>query len=103
MRATAISVGATSPIGAPTPRVDGPAKVTGAARYAAEFAPEGLVHAVLVQSTVPAGWITAIDTERALRMPGVLAVFTHENAPGLAAARMFPLGAATQGFSPLQD
>jgi xanthine dehydrogenase YagR molybdenum-binding subunit len=98
-----ISVGATSPIGAATTRVDGRAKVTGAARYTAEFAPDGLVHAVLVQSTIPAGWITAIDTQRALRMPGVLAVLTHENASGIATAKMFPLGAAAQGLAPLQD
>lgn len=100
---TQISVGATSPIGTATTRVDGPAKVSGAARYAAEFAPDRLVHAVLVQSTVPAGLITAMDTERALRMPGVLAVFTHENAPRLAPASTFPHGSPSQGLTPLQD
>src|SRR2546421_5687276 len=103
MPATAISVGQASPIGTPTSRVDGTAKATGTARYAADFAPHRLVHAVLVQSTVPAGWITAMDTERALRMPGVLAVFTHENAPRLAPARTFPGGGASQGLTPLQD
>ena len=74
MPASQISVGATSPIGAATPRVDGTAKVTGEARYAAEFTPAGLVHAVLVQSTVPAGWITAdevygANTARLLGIP----------------------------------
>lgn len=98
-----ITVGPASPIGAPSTRVDGPAKVGGGARYAAEFAPDGLVHAVVVQSTVPAGWITAMDTERVLRMPGVLAVFTHENAPRLAPASTFPHGGASQGLTPLQD
>ncbi|RIJ43925.1 xanthine dehydrogenase family protein molybdopterin-binding subunit, partial [Maribellus luteus] len=42
-----------------------------------------LVHAVLVQSTVPAGRITRIDTHVAQAMPGVLLVMTHENAPRL--------------------
>jgi xanthine dehydrogenase YagR molybdenum-binding subunit len=98
-----ISVGVASPIGTGTTRVDGPAKVTGAARYAAEFAPDGLVHAVVVQSTVPAGRIAAVDTQYALRMPGVLAVFTHENAPRLAPARTFPHGSPSQGLTPLQD
>jgi xanthine dehydrogenase YagR molybdenum-binding subunit len=98
-----ISVGAGSPIGTATARVDGRAKVTGAARYGAEHTPDGLVHAVLVQSTVPAGWVTAVDTARAMRMPGVLAVFTHENAPRLATAKVFPEGGVSQSLVPLQD
>src|SRR5258706_5210537 len=103
MSDTQVVVGAGSPVGAPTARVDGRAKVTGAARYGAEHAPDGVVHAVLVQSTVPAGWITAVDTTRALRMPGVLAVLTHENAPRLTSIGRFPSRAAAQGLTPLQD
>jgi xanthine dehydrogenase YagR molybdenum-binding subunit len=98
-----ISIGATSPIGAGIPRVDGRAKVTGMARYAAEHNPPGVAHAVLVQSTVPAGWITGIDTSRASQMRGVLAVFTHQTAPRLAPAKVFPFGTAAQGITPLQD
>ncbi len=49
-------------MGAPLPRVDGPAKVTGGARYAAEFHPDGLAYAATHDSTVPAGRIAAIDT-----------------------------------------
>jgi xanthine dehydrogenase YagR molybdenum-binding subunit len=100
---TQIVLGAGSPVGAPTARVDGWAKVTGAARYGAEYSPDGVVHAVLIQSTVPAGWITGVDTTRALRMPGILAVLTHENAPRLASIGRFPAGAAAQGLTPLQD
>jgi carbon-monoxide dehydrogenase large subunit len=92
-----------SAIGAPTPRVDGMAKVTGGARYAAEVAPDGLTHAVLVQSTVPAGRITRMNADLAERMPGVVAVLTHENAPRLARATRFPRGGALQGLTPLQD
>ncbi|MFC5749051.1 xanthine dehydrogenase family protein molybdopterin-binding subunit [Actinomadura rugatobispora] len=66
-------------IGRPVARVDGPAKVTGAARYSAEIALPGLVHAVLVGATVPSGRITAIDTRRAEAAGGVLAVLTHRN------------------------
>ena len=61
-------------------RQDGRLKVTGAARYAAEFNVPGCLHAVLVQSTIPAGTITGYDTAQAERMPGVVAVITHENA-----------------------
>ncbi len=70
-------------IGAPLTRVDGPAKVTGSARYAAEFHPDGLAYAATHDSTVPAGRITAIDTSAAERAPGVLLVLTHLNADHL--------------------
>ena len=71
-------------VGAPLPRVDGPAKVTGGARYAAEFHPDGLAYAATHDSTIPAGRIAAIDTEAAERAPGVLLVLTHLNADRLA-------------------
>jgi xanthine dehydrogenase YagR molybdenum-binding subunit len=73
-----------SVIGRPLTRPDGPAKVTGAARYVADTHVDGLTYAALVMSTIPHGRITAIDTEGALAAPGVLAVVTHENAPRIA-------------------
>lgn len=72
-----------SNVGQPLDRTDGLLKVTGQARYSAEFQVPRLVHAVLVQSTVPAGRITRVDTHVAQAMPGVLLVMTHENAPRL--------------------
>ncbi len=71
-------------IGAPLTRVDGPVKVTGRARYAAEFHPDGLAYAATHDSRVPAGRITAIDTAAAEQAPGVLLVLTHLNADQLA-------------------
>ncbi|MEJ0018522.1 MAG: xanthine dehydrogenase family protein molybdopterin-binding subunit [Acetobacteraceae bacterium] len=70
-------------IGQGIDRVDGRLKVTGRARYAAEFAVPDVVHAVLVQSTVGAGTIIGFDSDKARAMPGVLAVITPENAPKL--------------------
>jgi xanthine dehydrogenase YagR molybdenum-binding subunit len=70
-------------IGQPVPRVDGPAKVTGLATYAAEFNLPGLCHAAVVQATIPRGRVVRIRTAAAGRAPGVLAVLTHENAPRL--------------------
>jgi len=67
-------------IGQPISRVDGPAKVSGQAIYPAEFRLGNLAHAAIVGSTMPHGWITGIDAARASRMPGVIAVITHENA-----------------------
>jgi xanthine dehydrogenase YagR molybdenum-binding subunit len=72
-----------SAVGRPLPRVDGPLKVTGAATYAAEFAPAGMVHAALVGATVARGRIARVDADAALAAPGVLAVITHANVPPL--------------------
>jgi len=74
-------MGAASMItGQPIDRRDGRQKVTGAARYAAEFQVPGVVHAVLVQSTIAAGSIDGFDLAEAQGMPGVLAIITPDNA-----------------------
>src|SRR6202044_4115092 len=66
-------------IGTPTSRVDGHAKVTGAAKYAGEFNAPGLAYGSVVTSTIPRGRIARIDISEALRVKGVLDVLTHEN------------------------
>jgi xanthine dehydrogenase YagR molybdenum-binding subunit len=73
----------TAHIGKPTNRVDGRAKVTGAAKYAAEYHVPDLVYGVVVSSAMAKGTITRIDAADALALDGVLQVFTHENAPRL--------------------
>jgi xanthine dehydrogenase YagR molybdenum-binding subunit len=70
-------------IGKPIDRIDGRLKVTGAARYAAEFRVPNVVNAVLVQSTIAAGSITGFDLKAATGMPGVLAIITPDNAARL--------------------
>ena len=75
---------ATNYIGQPLSRVDGRAKVTGAAKYAAEYNVANLTYGYVVSSAVAKGRITQIDTSIALALPGVLQVFTHENTPNLA-------------------
>jgi xanthine dehydrogenase YagR molybdenum-binding subunit len=67
-------------IGDPLPRVDGRAKVTGQAKYSAEFSLPGLVYGSLVMSTIPSGRVTRMDTAAAERAPGVVAVITPANA-----------------------
>ncbi len=68
-------------------RYDGLAKVTGKARYAAEFSlpfsKADLVYARMVQATIPCGTIVSIDSAAAEKAPGVLAVLTPFNAPRL--------------------
>lgn len=70
-------------LGKPMNRVDGRAKVTGAAKYAAEYLPTGVKYGVLLQSTIPKGTIESVDDAQALKVPGVVAVITHKNAPKL--------------------
>lgn len=71
-------------VGTPTSRVDGRAKVTGAAKYAGEFTAGGLVHGVVVAATIPRGRIARLDTSEALKVKGVLDVLTHAHRPPLA-------------------
>lgn len=62
-------------------RVDGRAKVTGQAQYAAEYTAPDLCYGVVVSGTIPKGRISRIDTVDALTAHGVIAVMTHENRP----------------------
>jgi len=71
-------------IGAPLDRIDGPKKVTGAATYAFEYSVEGVTYAFPVQSTIARGRVGSIDASAARRLPGVVTVLSHENAPRLA-------------------
>ena len=67
-------------LGKETTRVDGLAKVTGKAKYTAEFQVPHITYGFIVLSTVAKGRITAIDTREAERAGGVIRVFTHLNA-----------------------
>ncbi|WP_310277801.1 xanthine dehydrogenase family protein molybdopterin-binding subunit [Haloactinomyces albus] len=71
-------------IGASLERLDGPAKVTGTARYAYEHPVEAPAYLHPVQATIARGRVASVDTGAAEAVPGVLAVLTHTNAPRLA-------------------
>ena len=64
-------------IGKALPRIEGLAKVTGTAPYAAEYEAEGLAHGVLITATVTRGRVASIDTDRATAMPGFIALVDH--------------------------
>lgn len=70
--------------GQPLDRVDGFAKVTGQARYAAEYPQDGLLYGSVVSSSIASGKVLDIDCEAALQVPGVALVLTHRNRPHLA-------------------
>ncbi|MEU4684047.1 xanthine dehydrogenase family protein molybdopterin-binding subunit [Streptomyces xinghaiensis] len=72
-----------SPVGTPQTRVEGPAKVTGSVRYAADEPMENLAFGHVVTSTVSRGRIAGIDVSAAEGMPGVRGVIDHRNAPRL--------------------
>lgn len=75
---------ASSYTGRPISRVDGRAKVTGSAKYAGDFNADNMAYGFVVESTVTRGRIKQIVVSEALRVPGVLAVITHENRPQVA-------------------
>src|SRR5260221_2385480 len=97
---------ATSYLGKPTSRIDGRAKVTGLAKYAAEYNVSGLAHGCVVSSAIAKGRIKRIHTADALSVDGVLDVFTHEHRPKLASSHekytdeVAPTGSP---FRPLYD
>jgi xanthine dehydrogenase YagR molybdenum-binding subunit len=64
-------------------RYDGLAKVTGRAKYAAEFPVENVAYAYVVQATIPSGTVTSIDQTVASRAAGVYSIITPFNAPKL--------------------
>lgn len=61
-------------VGTPHSRIDGPRKVSGEARYAAEHFPAGLAHGVLLRAPIGHGRVTRFDATAARAMPGVLAI-----------------------------
>src|SRR5215469_10303780 len=67
-------------VGQPTPRVDAHERVTGAAEYAYDVRPAGMLVAVDLRSPYPHAGITRIETADAERMPGVRAILHHFNA-----------------------
>src|ERR1700675_4874186 len=77
--ATATTPKAAGIIGAAVPRIDGPLKTTGSARYSLDHDFPRLVHAVAVQSTIGKGCIRSLDVSAAEKMPGVLVVLHHGN------------------------
>src|ERR1700722_8546158 len=68
-------------IGAQLSRLDGPLKVRGDARFAAEYVMEGMVYAALRYSTIARGRIATLDTSAAEAAAGVVFVMTHNKAP----------------------
>ena len=84
-------------IGTPVSRVDGPQKVTGTAKFAAEIHLQNMVFAALKYSTVARGRISRLDTTAAEAAPGVVLVMTYRNAPRMKLVPAFMSSAKAAG------
>ncbi|SEL18253.1 xanthine dehydrogenase, molybdenum binding subunit apoprotein [Pseudoxanthomonas sp. GM95] len=91
-----------SPTGTGVHRIDGRVKVTGQARYAAEWRTPGLAYAVAVNSTIARGRIVRFRLDAALAVPGVLQVITHENRPHMRSLAFFYKDMTAPGGSPFR-
>ena len=74
-------------VGKPTPRVEGELKVTGKAQYSADLKLPKLLWGRCLRSPISSGRIKSIDISKALRVPGVKAVITGKDVPGLRIGR----------------
>ena len=94
-------------IGQDVPRVEGPEKVTGSARYSGEIALPDLAYAEIVGATVASGRVTSVDTTAAESADGVAAVLTGRDMPEINHVPLVPslLGGPAPGetFFPMQD
>jgi 4-hydroxybenzoyl-CoA reductase alpha subunit len=70
-------------VGHDVPRVDAASKVTGQGRYTADIKLPGMLHGKLLRSPVPHARIKNIDISRAKALPGVRAVITGQDTPGI--------------------
>jgi CO/xanthine dehydrogenase Mo-binding subunit len=70
-----------TPVGAPRPHLEGPVKVTGAERYAADYTPPGTLWARILRSPYPHARVVRVDASRARALPGVAAVLTATDLP----------------------
>jgi xanthine dehydrogenase YagR molybdenum-binding subunit len=63
----------TKHIGKATPRIDGPAKVSGRAKFTSDMAPAGVLYGAIYRSTWPAARIRSINLDKARKVPGIKA------------------------------
>jgi xanthine dehydrogenase YagR molybdenum-binding subunit len=89
-------------MGEPVPRLDARLKVTGEARYPADFPVNNPAFAYLATSSIAKGHITRLDLDEARAVPGVIDILTHENTGELKNLKFGTAGVSTsiQGLGP---
>jgi CO/xanthine dehydrogenase Mo-binding subunit len=70
-------------LGRSIPRIEGPEKVTGAARFAADVELPGMLWGKLLRSPHPHARIKRIDLSPALKLPGVVAALSGRDVPNV--------------------
>ena len=63
-------------------RNDAIAKVTGTAKYTDDYTLPRMLHAAPLHAPMASAWVKSIDYSKALKCPGVVAVFTALDIPG---------------------
>jgi xanthine dehydrogenase YagR molybdenum-binding subunit len=85
-------------------RIEGREKVTGATVYASDTAVANPTYAYLITASVGRGRIRRFDLAEAKSLPGVIAIFTHENVPKRADAEFFSDGGwVNTSFDPMES
>ena len=77
-----------SVVGRPVTRQEGPDKVSGHFRYAADVALPGMIWGKVLRSPYPHAKIIQIDASRAMSLMGVQAVITGKDTAGMKVGRM---------------
>lgn len=80
---TSVSTQTVNGVGTSPRRPDGTVKVRGEFAYSSDLWHEDMVWGVTLRSPHPYARITGIDITEALKVPGVYAVLTHEDVPGV--------------------
>ncbi|MES5098485.1 xanthine dehydrogenase family protein molybdopterin-binding subunit [Agrobacterium sp. BA1120] len=88
-------------LGQPVSRIDGPMKVQGKTRFAAEFPYDNISYAALAFSTIARGRITDLDVKAAEAALGVILVMTYQNAPRMKAPSLMMSSPTAAGSSDL--
>lgn len=87
-------------------RIEGPMKVQGKTRFAAEFPYDNISYAALAFSTVARGRVIELNVSAAEAAPGVILVMTHKNAPRMKAPSLMmssPTAAAASNLPVMQS
>lgn len=79
----------TAHVGQRVPRIEGPSKVTGEAKYAADVTPPGMLWGRTLRSPHPHARLVSVDASRARLLPGVHAVLSGQDVPLTMVGRMF--------------
>lgn len=88
-------------LGQSVSRIEGPMKVQGKTRFAAEFPYDNICYAALAFSTVARGRIIELHVSAAEAAPGVILVMTYKNAPRMKAPSLMMSSPTAAGASDL--